>query len=333
MDWRWYNSLMVAKDRGGRAEKRVRNNKIWPLLLLLAALGGLLLWSRAHSGAALQLVTVEYGGYTTSAEAQGLVVRGEHLLSASRAGYFIPTAEEGSKVAAGTAVGYMSETAQGASGETVSSGSYSGIISFQIDGWEEILNSEALASSDRSALVQAYEDGSVAANAALALESTAASRTVAKVVDNLDGYRMLLWLEAPPHSYVNQGQADLEYTTDAGETRALRVGVEENGMLADGRYYLLLNVPSTALELLYARHLSCRLLGASCSGVALPQAAVMFDEAGQASVWLVERNMLRQREVAITGQYGEYYYTNDVKAGARVATNTEKAREGWKLKP
>lgn len=299
-------------------------------ILCLVLLCVIVVISRHVQSRSLRVVEAEYQSYTSSTPAEALVIRGEHLISAPTAGYFKPYVEEGSKVAAGSAIGAMSNDPDGEGSTQVYSGAYSGTVSFQMDGWEEILNAEAMDSTDRSALIRLYQEGSVQANSENSIDSTASGRTVAKIVDNFQGCHVLLWLDQPPHQFVNDGCAVFTYDTKDGASSPIKAQVEENGMLDDGRYYLMLNVSATVTEMVELRHLDCTLQGETISGVLLPEESVVIDGSGQAGVWTVRDNMLEYCPISISGRYEGNYLTDDIEEHTLIVTVPAKAREGMK---
>ena len=299
-------------------------------ILCLVLLCVIVVISRHVQSRSLRVVEAEYQSYTSSTPAEALVIRGEHLISAPTAGYFKPYVEEGSKVAAGSAIGAMSNDPDGDGSTQVYSGAYSGTVSFQMDGWEEILNAEAMDSTDRSALIRLYQEGSVQANSENSIDSTASGRTVAKIVDNFQGCHVLLWLDQPPHQFVNDGCAVFTYETEDGASSPIKAQVEENGMLDDGRYYLMLNVSATVTEMVELRHLDCTLQGETISGVLLPEESVVIDGSGQAGVWTVRDNMLEYCPINISGRYEGNYLTDDIEEHTLIVTVPAKAREGMK---
>lgn len=299
-------------------------------ILCLVLLCVMVVISRHVQSRSLRVVEAEYQSYTSSTPAEALVIRGEHLISAPTAGYFKPYVEEGSKVAAGSAIGAMSNDPDGEGSTQVYSGAYSGTVSFQMDGWEEILNAEAMDSTDRSALIRLYQEGSVQANSENSIDSTASGRTVAKIVDNFQGCHVLLWLDQPPHQFVNDGCAVFTYETEDGASSPIKAQVEENGMLDDGRYYLMLNVSATVTEMVELRHLDCTLQGETISGVLLPEESVVIDGSGQAGVWTVRDNMLEYCPINISGRYEGNYLTDDIEEHTLIVTVPAKAREGMK---
>ena len=299
-------------------------------ILCLVLLCVIVVISRHVQSRSLRVVEAEYQSYTSSTPAEALVIRGENLISAPTAGYFKPYVEEGSKVAAGSAIGAMSNDPDGEGSTQVYSGAYSGTVSFQMDGWEEILNAEAMDSTDRSALIRLYQEGSVQANSENSIDSTASGRTVAKIVDNFQGCHVLLWLDQPPHQFVNDGCAVFAYDTEDGASSPIKAQVEENGMLDDGRYYLMLNVSATVTEMVELRHLDCTLQGETISGVLLPEESVVIDGSGQAGVWTVRDNMLEYCPINISGRYEGNYLTDDIEEHTLIVTVPAKAREGMK---
>ena len=299
-------------------------------ILCFLLLCALVVLSRHLQSRSLRVVEAEYQSYTSSADAEALVIRGEHLISAPTAGYFKPYVEEGSKVAAGSAIGAMSGDPDGEGSAQVYSGAYSGTVSFQMDGWEDILNAEAMSSTDRSALIRLYQEGSVQANSENTIDSTASGRTVAKIVDNFQGCHVLLWLDQPPHQFVNDGCAVFTYETEAGASSPVKAQVEENGMLDDGRYYLMLNVPATVTEMVELRHLDCTLQGETVSGVMLPEESVVIDGSGQAGVWIVRDDQLEYCPVNISGRFEGNCFTDDIEEHTLIVTVPAKAREGIK---
>ena len=299
-------------------------------IICLVLLCVMVVISRHVQSRSLRVVEAEYQSYTSSTPAEALVIRGEHLISAPTAGYFKPYVEEGSKVAAGSAIGAMSNDPDGEGSTQVYSGAYSGTVSFQMDGWEEILNAEAMDSTDRSALIRLYQEGSVQANSENSIDSTASGRTVAKIVDNFQGCHVLLWLDQPPHQFVNDGCAVFTYDTEDGASSPIKAQVEENGMLDDGRYYLMLNVSATVTEMVELRHLDCTLQGETVSGVLLPEESVVIDGSGQAGVWTVRDNMLEYCPINISGRYEGNYLTDDIEEHTLIVTVPAKAREGMK---
>ena len=278
----------------------------------------------------LQVVEAEYQSYTANASGEALVIRGEHLISAPSSGYFKPSCEEGDKVAAGSPIGAMADDPDGEGKNQVNCGAYSGTVSFELDGWEEILNAEAMNSTDRSALIQLYQDGTVDANSEETIDSTASGRIVAKIVDNFQGFHVLLWLDQPPHQFVNDGCTRFTYETDNGASDVITAQVEENGMLSDGRYYLMLNVPATVNELVKLRHLDCTLLGETMSGVLIPEEAVVTDNTGQSGVWTVRDGRLVYCPISINGSYDGGFFTSDINEHTLIVTAPDKAREGMR---
>ena len=294
------------------------------LVLLVAAIAIV----RYAVSRSLHVFDAEYQSYTASAAGEALVIRGEHLISAPSAGYFKPSCAEGDKVAAGSPIGAMADDPDSEGKSTVNCGAYSGTVSFEIDGWEEILNADALNSTDRSALIRLYQDGSVEANSEETIDSTASGRTVAKIVDNFQGFHVLLWMDQPPHQFVNDGCARFTYVTDDGTSDIITAQVEENGMLNDGRYFLMLNVPAT--EFVKLRHVECTLLGETMSGVLIPEGAVVTDKTGQTGVWTVQDGRIVYCPINISGSYDGGYFTGDIKEHTLIVTTPDKAKEGMR---
>ena len=296
------------------------------LVLLVAAIAVI----RFAVSRSLHVVEAEYQSYTASASGEALVIRGEHLISAPSAGFFKPYCEEGDKVAAGSPIGAMADDPDGEGRSQVNCGAYSGTVSYELDGWEEILNAEAMNSTDRSELIRLYQDGTVDANSEDTIDSTASGRIVAKIVDNFQGFHILLWLDQPPHQFVNDGETRFTYETDNGTSEIITAQVEENGMLSDGRYYLMLNVPATVNELVKLRHLECTLLGETVSGVLIPEEAVVTDESGQTGVWTVSDGRLVYSPISINGSYDSGFFTSDIDEHTLIVTAPDKAREGMR---
>ena len=278
---------------------------------------------------ALDFVTANFDSVTLTADAEMLMLRDEMLVLAPAEGEFIPAVSDGSRVSVGNVIGYM-EAEQSGTLSTLRTevlASLSGIVYFTLDGWEETLSPESVAASDRSQLVLAYENTAEAAFAADQIQSWAAGRPVAKIWDNLSSCAMMIYLAEDPYAFLDNGVLNLSL---AEHDDLLSTTVYEQGMLADGRYYLLAECQKIKFSQ-EARHFTVSLIGKTYEGIQIETCALFVNESGQRGVYRANKKQLVFTEVEIVKEFGDMVFVEGLREGDRIVRNPEKAVPGQRL--
>lgn len=325
---------MKQKSGKHNSSRRLRPADIAAALILLALAGAAIQAGVSYlQFLRLDLLTLETSSYQETIPAELLVIRQESVVTAPAAGYFEPSVASGSRVSAGGQIGEMVAEPSGVAQHLrlpVVTGQ-GGLVFFELDGWETALSVAAISQLDLSQLLLAWEGASVTAVAEPA--SLAAGRPLARVVDNLVEPHFLIYCQQPPQGLIEDGRLTLGYATAVTDAppNELRVTVYEQGLLADGRSFLLASSNASGDILLTERQLEVELLGEISSGLYLPAAALCRSADGTDAVLVASRRRLELVPVTLCERQGQLVRVEGLTLGQRVVLNPESAQEGQRV--
>lgn len=281
---------------------------------------------------ALDFATVEPGVYDNLIAADMLTIRSEYLITAPAAGVFVPGVEAGDRVGEGAVIGVMQGEQSGSTRpyEQPVTASHSGIVSFELDGWEESLTQANLESSDLLYLMQSAAEEAVPATSDDGIDSIASGRPVAKVIDNLVDTHLLLISQASFADIAEKQQISLRFTTERGEI-SLSAKPYEQGELSDSSSYLLATVDGNEETLLNCRYAQVSVVGDSVQGLTIPRSALTADAAGNPGVYRAGLKELMFVPVSVVLELEDEAFVEGLTTGDRIVANPAHAAAGQRI--
>ncbi len=300
--------------------------------------------------AMLDFSQVAYTTISQSVQGEIVTLRKEYVIEAAQPGVFTPTLAEGEKVKKNGCIGTLQQEGD----QSLTPSTYqvyakeSGLLSYQLDGWENILLPESADQFDwlqtlellRSQFGQAEETLSNGDDSAINssdpqakddVPNLASGRPLAKVVDNLGNYTLFFYGEngVDLSDYPAQTKVDLCLNV-IDESMSVNATVLEYGALSDGSDYLLLSVSATVQLLFEQRYGLAKIMGERIEGYAVPQEAVIEID-GKPYIYLRVKNNLVRKEAEIICENETMVMIKDITATDFVVTNPGKARDGQKI--
>ncbi len=309
--------------------------------------------------------TIEQGSIGITLQGELLVMRHETLLNAPSAGAFVSAINEGERVNQGTVIGQ--------SGDINLIADRGGIISFALDGWEQILQPDLL---DQINLDQAFNqlaasytppipaeaepDSETAADDANAIDNAAnqanddsianlnapdpaliygdnmppnqaEGRPVARLIDNLMGYTLILKLN-DPHNLLDE-ESRLDFTLDNGQHFYLSFDERRENDLGDS--YFIFSISNQEDMLLNLRYAQAEIIARDIEGFIVPSEAVTINEQGIIGIYLRQKNRIEfwpVDELAAQDGYSVIKgIDNELEAGLNVVINPDPSMEGQEV--
>ncbi|MEG1660932.1 MAG: HlyD family efflux transporter periplasmic adaptor subunit [Clostridiales bacterium] len=298
----------------------------------------------------LGLQQVSYQTLTEAIPGEFVTIRSEYVILAPEAGEFIPELAEGQRVKKNGSIGYLKKgSADMLVPDTILVyAGESGLISYELDGWEDILRPDTLGQLDwlhllnlmhgqtkgedtvKSSVAEQNNELAITdPQAATDVPNVAAGRSLARIVDNLVDYQLFFCADADLSSY--QDQSWVELCLDISENAPkITAKVLQYGVLSDGSNYLLLSVSSTVQALFQQRYHQGQLVGNSHSGVTVPNEAI-FTVDGKNYVYIRKKSVLVQTEVEIVQKTETVTMVTGLNNTAIVVINPGNARDGQEI--
>lgn len=295
------------------------------ILLGVLVLSGFTLRDYMRSKA-LHFHNAHEGSIAVTLPGEMLVLRHEYVLMSPAAGEFKPLATEGERIKEGSIVGYCGNMAV-----TASKG---GAVSYQLDGWEEKLRIENLHELDWQQIFQLLQEESAVEAGAdadkldeLAALNLAANRPVARLVDNLLDYRVILQLRDSRDLLAEA--KNINFTLPEGKQFSSAVG--ERWQTPDGLIYYIFDISSKEDALFSLRYSQVEIIAKAVQGVIIPSSAVYVDEQGRVGVYIQKKRKLVFAEVTELTSKDGFSVVSGLDRTAVVVTNPAKATNGQRI--
>ncbi len=306
--------------------KRKKRNKVVDVIAALILVAIILTVSVSLKGYIqykfLDFATASQETVDTDVSAEIVVMRSEYVVTAPVAGNFVAEADEDERVKEGASIGYIEKSSDSLTPNKVAvDASIGGIVSYKLDGWEQILTPDQAENVDwQSALDQLRKgiDKKVDEET-----NNAKGRNVAKIIDNLVNYLVLL-------KTVGKEKA---FAIDDYITFSLSDGTTLNGSVTiadsrkDGNYYYL-SVSSAESSLLNLRYDKVTVITDKVSGIGIPSSAVFENKSGKTGVYCTQKRQLIFKEVTVKADNGDIAIVEGLSATDVVVTNPHSAHEG-----
>ena len=250
-----------------------------------------------------------------------IILRDEYPVSATDNGEFTPSVESGSRVAEGTVIG-----------NTPARQVYSpcsGLVYYDVDGWEEILRPELSAEIDWLKVLDMLSSDEQAVDEDAEEIQLSSGRAIARIVDNLSS--VTIFLRIPSLPLDKEEGSRISFSLEEGSETVYSAVITEIGQLSDGSNYVLASL-SVAAEWVYTqRYTTCYLNGEQISGYSVPASALTTNKEGELGVYCADGLYLEFMPVTVLWQDDKVALIEELSATDRVAMHPAFARAGQKI--
>ena len=312
---------MTEQQRPRKRIRRARWVDIIAALLLLFILyfaGSSLLSFTQYNR--LQFGIAQQASMEVKEPAQMLVLRKEHMLRSGVIGEVAPQIQAGERVKDGTVIAHIvTETGV----RTALTAKYSGVVSYDVDGWEEHAPGEKPTLKDLDSYFTQLVDVTSADDTEEIITSNSGR---AKIIDNLRDYQ--LYLQLPADADIHLLGSKLTMYLEDG---ALIKGSIINKLHNDQYHYLVVSVDSSYDVLLNIRNEQVEVVTETVSGIMVPYQAVYLDADGNCGIYYKHKGRLAYTLVEVERDLGEYLQVSGISAGKSIVLNPAKAHVGQKV--
>lgn len=321
----------------------------WPRVILCVAVLIILIMLisaavRYFSYLGLHLTPVEQARIELTIPSKVVVIRAETVVSAPTAGEFVPAASDGEKVHSGTLLGnIITET-----GSKSVTADRSGLVYYQLDGWEDVLLADELLAIDWTAVFdRMYEDEQAVQPLTAEPDNIGSDRPVARIVDNLEPVYLCVYVEEDVRSYLHDDKLYLRFPQIEGDTAVIRAALVLDGeleaavqqnddlplsdIIPEQTHYLTARVLNGNSYFDTFRYVDATVIGETISGISVPVSALTNNEEDGAGVYVSKRKTLEFREVTVIYQNDEIAIVDGLSATDIVAADPRHARAGQKI--
>jgi hypothetical protein len=319
----WCSDDMKSIEKR-KLKRRNRWADVLAAIILCGALAlGLSALRDYMRGQLLSYTNAEEGTITLALPAELLVLRHEYVLHASATGIFTPQVEEGARIKEGTLIGYCG-------GEPIYA-IKGGAVSYLLDGWESKLQIASLHELDwQQVFSEIKEEQKQEPGQALAVEeeTQTGQRTVARVVDNLLDYTVLLKLQDPHELLTELNRITFCLTEDHTITSTF----QERWQTPEGDVYYIFNKISFKEDILFSlRYSEAEIIAREVSGVIVPCSAISLDKEGRVGVFIRKKRKLVFIEIEELASKDDISVVSGLDKTAVVVTNPNRARDGQRI--
>lgn len=314
----------MAKKLRKRLNRRNRGADLVAALLLCGflVLGAFWLHSYIRSRM-VQFEVVESGSIAITLPGELFVVRQEVIIAAPTAGDFVPLAAEGERVRSGSVIGYL--------GLTPVHAPRGGVVSYILDGWEDALSRDVLDELNLDLIFQILAEQSALQTTPQAsqppLDNVASGRPLARIVDNLIDYTVLLKVRDEEDMLAELTR--LQFNLPDGSSH--RPVIRDQGETAAGFSYFVFNISSSVDEFLYLRYSTLEVVADDLRGILIPSSAIFTNEYQQTGVLILRRRQLVFQEVVELASLDGWSVVEGLNDLAHVVTNPASAYAGQRI--
>ncbi len=276
----------------------------------------------------LDMVRAEQKTELIAADAKVIVIRNEKPVKGLSSGYFAPLLEEGEKVKTGGAIGYLNDDSGKSTAVTADIG---GLVYYQLDGWEELLNPDNILSIDWPSVFEQFaEQEQASEELSHPVENLGAGRSVAKIIDNLTVPYFCFYVTEDISEFINDNRIKVLFE-DIEAANTLWLNLEENDEMANSSHYIVASYKVDEPFFHDYRYGNAKIIGETISGIAVPATAIFTNEQGKTGVFLRSRKQIVFREVTLLYEDEEIALVQELTATDMVVTNPERAKEGQRV--
>lgn len=254
--------------------------------------------------------------------AEIVVMRSEYVVTAPATGSFVDEAEEGERIKEGSSIGYIEKSSDSLTPKKVAvTAPISGIVSYELDGWEQIITPEQAENVDWQSALEQLRDG--VAKKEDEETNNSKGRNIAKIIDNLVNYLVLLKTDGKEEKFAVGDYVTI--TLPNSTTLAGSVTIADSRK--DGNYYYL-SVSSAESSLLNLRYAEVTVLTDRVSGNSIPSSAIYESDSGKKGVYCIQKRQLAFKEVTVKADNGDIAIVEGLSATDVVVTNPRRAHAG-----
>ncbi len=264
---------------------------------------------------AIRTIPAELGELTESTGAKAVLLMNESVVRAPGTGKLLPIAAEGERVPVGTIVAQLELMADpvGSGGKIPIKSPSTGIISYQLDGWESMYDRYSWQRFDPSVIFEKLEEGNNIVSGVR--EDIKQGEPVFKVIDNLANPFLIVQFPQGFKPHIEQND-QLTLTWDKeGTGKALVIAHHKKG----DHYYAVVELKQ-ARPFPSQRKLDLQLMHILGEGIIIPESALVEQE-GQTGVYIMSVTGPKYRKVEVTATLNEQAAVQGVVPGAEVVTN------------
>ena len=306
-----------------KTRKLHRRNRWADVLAALILLGALALSAIALRdyvrGKMLNFSYAHEGSIAITLPGEILVLRNEYILEAPVSGKFTPVAEEGERIKEGGLIGYC--------GGVMLTALKGGAVSYELDGWEQKLHIAAIYDMDWRQIFLSLREEAAQSEAEAEENNMFAGRPVARVVDNLLDYKVVLLLRDPRELLAEAKKI----TFSLPEGKTFNNAYNECWQTVNGDIYYIFTFSSREDVFFSLRYSMAEVIAKEVQGIIIPSAAVTVDETGRSGVFLQKKRKLAFTEVTELSSKDGYSVVDGLDRTAVVVTNPAKATDGQRI--
>ena len=324
------NSKIQHKSRREHVHRPIRVGDLLAILVLGAiALSLAVVGIRYIHFLFLDIRQVDYTTTVVEQDCQMILIRSEYPIYAEHDGEFVPTLEEGQRVKEGDLVGYIQwdeETRYSVQAE------HTGLISYQIDGWETALTVDKMDQVDWLHAFSTIDVNKEMNKNSVESLDLSSGRVIAKVVDNL--IAPVLVIRGIDLTLDPETETSFQFflSEDVKKKMPLEATTLECGSLADGSQYIFAQPDQIDDRYYTIRYDEISLVNKIITGMTIPATAILWDEESKVPfVYCCKRGKLVRSEVTIVYKSDEIAVVEGVTVGDEVIANPERAKEGQRI--
>ncbi|NLF79959.1 MAG: hypothetical protein GX572_02065 [Clostridia bacterium] len=327
------NSSKQGKNNHG-GKRRLRADLLAAALLLGIAIFAATALVRYISYQRIDMVRVAKSSVEATLGCEIAVLRNETLVYAPADGDFQPAAAAGSKVKAGGLLGFMSTSQKDglAGNDRPVYAPQGGIVYYDLDGWEGILNTEEPLARDWEEVFSQLRNGPAipALAAEGGLENQGQGRRIARLVDNLAANLICIAVCGDLSPYVQDDSIKIRLTR-SHTAKTLRVDLDDSLTIAGDTHYLIAAIGHDETYFYDFRYLSAAIIGDQISGMEIPLSALTENEAGETAVLVSKSKKLVFRQVTVLYRGEDIALVEGLQTTDQVASRPQYAKPGQKI--
>lgn len=264
---------------------------------------------------AIRTIPAELGELTESTAAKAVLLMNENVVRAPNTGKLLPIVAEGDRVPVGTLVAQLELMADpaGSSGKIQIKSPCTGIISYQLDGWESIYDRYSWQRVDPSVIFEKLEEGNKIVSGVR--EDIKQGEPVFKVIDNLANPYLIVQFPRGFKPHIEQNDRLTLTWGEEGTGKALVVAHHKKG----DHYYAVVELKQ-ARPFPCQRNLDLQVMHILGEGIIIPESALVEKE-GQTGVYVMAVTGPKHRKVEVTAALNEQAAVQGIVPGTEVITN------------
>jgi putative membrane fusion protein len=328
------SSNSAQKMRKSGKKRRRRADIIAAVLLLCIAVVAAAALGKYVNYLRIDMVLVAENTVQASLDCEVAVLRDEILVYAPSDGQFMAMAPDGTKVKAGSLIGYMSAAKKSglASGGVPVYVEQGGLIYYDLDGWEGVLTTEEPLDHDWQAIFDQLrqEQEELSDVQDQGLDNQGEGRRVARLVDNFAANLVCLAVTGDIGPYVEDNSVKIQFS-GPGEPIALWAELSDMETVNGETHYLIASIDTDETFFYDFRYQSAVILGDQVSGIEIPLSALTQNDEGEVGVLVSASKKLVFRPVTVLYSGEETALVAGLDTTDEVASKPQYAKLGQKI--